>query len=98
MNNMSDTARHAPRLHLDLEAISAHFAALLNIDRCPLCAPVVLPAAADAVNLLTEINRLYDALTAARLESANLRAAIAAALGAAEDGETDPLMFLRWEE
>lgn len=96
MNTMPNPARHAPRLFLDTEAITAHFDALLNTDRCPLCAPVVLPVAADAVHLLTEIIRLYDALTAARLECANLRAAIAATLGAADDGETDPLMFLRW--
>jgi hypothetical protein len=98
LNNTPFAARHAPRLFLDLEAITAHFDALLNTDRCPLCAPVVLPVAADAVHLLTEIIRLYDALTAARLESANLRAAIQAALGAADDGEADPLMFLRWDE
>lgn len=96
MNNTPDTARHTPRLFLDTEAITAHFDALLNTERCPLCAPVVLPVAADAVQLLSEIIRLYDALNAARLENANLRAAIAAALGAADDGETDPLMFLRW--
>lgn len=96
MNNNPFTERHTPRLYLDTEAITAHFDALLNTERCPLCAPVVLPVAADAVQLLTEIIRLYDALLAARLENANLRAAIAATLGAADDGETDPLMFLRW--
>ena len=57
----------------------------------------MISVAADAVEMLTEIIRLYDALNAARLESADLRAAISAALGAADDGEDDPLMFLRWE-
>lgn len=98
MNNTPNPARRTPRLFIDTEAISAHFDALLSRERCPLCAPVVLPVAADAVHLLTEILRLHDALTAARLESANLRAAISAALGAADDGEDDPLMFLRWEQ
>jgi hypothetical protein len=34
---------------------------------------------------------------AARLDAANLRAAIRAALGAADDGEPDPLSYLRDE-
>ena len=42
-----------------------------------------------------EITRLAQALAAARLESANRLAAIRAALGAAADGETDPLAYLR---
>ena len=97
MNNMPNTARHMPQLLLDMEAITAHFRALLNTDRCPLCAPLVIPVAADATMMLAEIIRLYDAMMAARLECANLRAAIQATLSAADDGETDPLMFLRWD-
>jgi hypothetical protein len=83
-------------LDIDTEAIAAHFAALLSAERCPLCAPLVIPVAADAVQLLSEIIRLHEALIDARLEAANLRAAIQAALGAADDGESDPLMFLKW--
>lgn len=98
MNNTPNPTRRAPQLFTDTDAITAHFDALLPRERCPLCAPAVLPVAADAVHLLTEIIHLYDALTAARLEAANLRAAISAALGAADDGEDDPLMFLRWGE
>jgi hypothetical protein len=47
--------------------------------------------------LLAETARLTAALAAARLESANRLAAIRAALGAAADGETDPLAYLRDE-
>jgi hypothetical protein len=46
-------------------------------------------------SLAAEVTRLSAALAAARLESANRLAAIRAALGAAADGETDPLAYLR---
>jgi hypothetical protein len=49
----------------------------------------------EAQFLLAEVIRLSAALAAARLESANRLAAIRAALGAAADGETDPLAYLR---
>jgi len=45
----------------------------------------------------TEILRLKTALAAARLQSANRLAAIRAALAAADDGESDPLDYLRDE-
>jgi hypothetical protein len=88
--------RQFPRLTIDFESFIAHFDSLFILQPCSRCAPVVLPVAADAVQLLSEIVELYDALIEARLESANLRAAIRAAIGAASDGEDDPLMFLRW--
>jgi hypothetical protein len=47
--------------------------------------------------LRAEITRLTAALATARLESANRLAAIRAALGAAADGEADPLAYLRDE-
>ena len=46
-------------------------------------------------NLHAEITRLTGELAAARLQSANRLAAIRAALGAADDGESDPLGYLR---
>ncbi len=45
--------------------------------------------------LNAEITRLRARLAAARLESANRLAAIRAALGAAREGEPDPLAYLR---
>jgi len=45
----------------------------------------------DLAQLVTEITRLHSALVRERLISANLRAAIRAALGAQSDGEPDPL-------
>jgi hypothetical protein len=51
----------------------------------------------DAAQLLTELARFHDELAKARMEAANLRAAISAALHAEADGEPDPLAYLRWE-
>jgi hypothetical protein len=50
---------------------------------------------AIAEDLLSENDRLTRELAAARLVSANRLAAIRAALGAADDGESDPLAYLR---
>jgi hypothetical protein len=49
----------------------------------------------DTEYLRGEISRLLRDLAAARLLSANRLAAIRAALGAARDGETNPLSYLR---
>jgi hypothetical protein len=57
----------------------------------------VTQAITDITNLLIQVTGLYPALLEARLDAANLRAAIYAALGAAEDGETDPLGYLKDE-
>jgi hypothetical protein len=57
--------------------------------------PRITPAEAEF--LFTEVIRLARELAAARLESANRLAAIRAALGAAADGEADPLAYLRDE-
>lgn len=51
----------------------------------------------DTARLLAEIASLRTELSASRLEAANLRAAIGAALSAHEDGEADPFWFLRDE-
>jgi hypothetical protein len=52
-------------------------------------------ALADCAALAADVARLADQLRAARLEPANLLAAIRAALAADSDGETDPLWYLR---
>ena len=52
---------------------------------------------AEIKTLRAEIIRLTAELSAARLESANRLAAMRAALGAAADGEPDPLEYLRDE-
>ncbi|HEX3921599.1 MAG TPA: hypothetical protein VHY31_04890 [Streptosporangiaceae bacterium] len=54
-------------------------------------------ALADTSRLVAEVVRLRADLAAARLDRANLLAAIRAALAADRDGETDPLGYLRDE-
>jgi hypothetical protein len=52
---------------------------------------------AESALLRAEIASLRRQLAGARLRAANFEAAIRAALGAAEDGEPDPLEYLRYE-
>jgi hypothetical protein len=52
-------------------------------------------ALADCAAMATDVARLADGLRTARLDRANLAAAIRATLAADRDGETDPLWYLR---
>jgi predicted DNA-binding ribbon-helix-helix protein len=54
-------------------------------------------ALADNLTLAAEVARLTAELTAARMDQANLLAAIRATLAAHADGEADPLYYLRDE-
>ena len=54
-------------------------------------------ALAGNLALSAEVTRLNAELTAARLQSANLLAAIRATIAAHADGESDPLYYLRDE-
>ncbi len=54
-------------------------------------------ALSDTVVLAAEITRLSAELARTRLERANLRAAMRAALAAHADGEPDPMGYLRDE-
>ena len=51
----------------------------------------------DIAQLLTQIDQLSSTLRDDTMRSANLEAAIRAALGAYHDGEADPLAYLRDE-
>jgi len=82
---------------LDVEAISTHLSALAKAQSCPRCDTAVLAVLSDVARLLAALAQLGEELARARLDNANLRAAIQAALGAAQDGEPDPLDYLRWE-
>lgn len=89
---------HTPRLRIDLdEIVSTIIIELARVQACPQCQASV-PSLIDALaHLATEILRLHSALIDERLISANLRAAIRAALGAQSDSEPDPLAYLRDE-
>lgn len=84
-------------LRIDPDAIASHLEALDDSAICHRCRNAVILVTADAVAMLIEAIRLSEALYLARLESANRLAAIRAALGAAADGESDPLAYLRDE-
>jgi hypothetical protein len=86
-----------PKLTIDLEAISTHLDAIAGMDLSPDCDLALTALAGDVAELLAQINQLYSELLSARLQSANLLAAIRAALRADADGEADPLAYLHDE-
>ena len=89
---------HIPPLHIDLDEILGTIALeLARVQICDQCQHSVPSLINDLAHLVSEITRLHAALIDERLISANLRAAIRAALGAELDGETDPLSYLRDE-
>lgn len=81
----------------DTDSIPAQLAALADTSWCPICDTVIRPAITGIANLVTHAASLCHEVTHVRLEAANLRAAIQAALHAADEGESDPLGYLRWE-
>lgn len=97
MNNKPYPARHTPRLNADTRAISGRLRTVASTRPCEHCEFPAARATADIALLLAEVNRLYRALGKERLRSANLEAAIRAALGAYDDGEPYPLAYLRDE-
>jgi hypothetical protein len=89
---------HIPLLQIDLEETLATIAIeLARVQICDQCKESVPSLIDDLAHLVTEITRLHSALVRERLISANLRAAIRAALGAQSDGEPDPLAYLHDE-
>jgi DNA-binding XRE family transcriptional regulator len=84
---------HSPRPTVDQEAIRHHFHAAVQ-RRTP---AALWSALVDIPVLLTEIGRLTSLLTYARTELANLLAAARATLNAHDEGEPDPLWYLRDE-
>ncbi|HEY6314285.1 MAG TPA: hypothetical protein VIY52_26295 [Streptosporangiaceae bacterium] len=70
---------------------------MATAEGCERCEIPLASAMTDIARLLDQVSQLYDALGKERLRSANLEAAIRAALGAYHDGEADPLGYLRDE-
>lgn len=89
--------RNTSLLTVDINEIKSRLRDLATADQCGNCQLAASRAIADIARLIIQIYELYAALAAQRLRSANLEAAIRAALGAYDDGEADPLAYLRDE-
>jgi hypothetical protein len=89
---------NAPRLRIDLDEILGTIALeLARVRICDQCQQSVPSLINDLAHLVAEVTRLAGELDQARLDRANLRAAMRAALAADADGEADPLWYLRDE-
>jgi len=98
LNNQPYPDQNLPEIAAgDDEILAAIALELARVHACAQCHGAVPPLIDNIAQLAGEITRLHDAIAAERLTSANLLAAIRAALGAAADGEADPLAYLRDE-
>lgn len=87
-----------PRLQIDLDEILGTIALeLARVRICPQCQESVPSLINDFADLVAELTRLAGELDQARLDRANLRAAMRAALAALAEGEPDPMWYLRDE-
>lgn len=95
--NAQHPERNMPLLSVDIDEIRSRLRDLSYASLCGNCQLAASRAVSDIARLIVQIYELYAALAAERLRSANLEAAIRAALGAYDDGEADPLAYLRDE-
>jgi hypothetical protein len=87
-----------PRLQINLDEILGTIALeLARVRICPQCQASVPSLINDLADLVAELTRLAGELDQARLDRANLRAAMRATLAAQAEGEADPLWYLRDE-
>lgn len=89
--------RHLPQLAINPAAIGSRLRELASVHLCDCCALPIVNAITDMRQLIVEVEWLYIELVKERMRSANLEAAIRAALNAYDDGESDPLSYLRDE-
>ncbi|GID32908.1 hypothetical protein [Paractinoplanes brasiliensis] len=82
---------HIPRPTVDQEAVRTH----LHAARRKPTPAAVWTAVADIPVLLAEVDRLTRLLSRTRWDFADLLAAARATLNADQDGEPDPLGYLR---
>ena len=87
------TTQHPHRPTLDMEAVHNHVRTALRY-RTP---AAVWTAIADIPLLLAELDRAATRIATVRTDFANLLAAARATLAAADEGEPDPLYYLRDE-
>ncbi len=88
-NNLQEIATRNRAARLIAEGLSEQFPAAIW--------QILAAAFADTPALSAEITQLRADLVGARLDRANLAAAALAAVAAHEDGEPDPLSYLRDE-
>jgi len=87
-----------PRVQIDLDEILGTIALeLARVRICDQCQQSVPSLINDLADLVAELTRLAGELDQARLDRANLRAAMRAALAAHADGDPDPMWYLRDE-
>ena len=87
-----------PRLQINLdETLGTIALELARVRICDQCQQSVPSLINDLAGLVAELTRLAGELDQARLDRANLRAAMRAALAAHTDGEPDPMWYLRDE-
>jgi len=87
-----------PRLRIDLDEILGTIAfELARVRICDQCQQSVPSLINDLADLVAELTRLAGELDRARLDRANLRAAMRAALAAQAEGEPEPLWYLQDE-
>ena len=98
MTSTPHSQPHIPQLQIDLDEILGTIALeLARVRICDQCGASVPSLINDLADLVAELTRLAGELDAARLEGANLRAAMRAALAAHAEGESDPMWYLRDE-
>jgi hypothetical protein len=97
MNTNPYPARHMPPPSVNFHEIANLGHELATAEYCEHCNPLLTRTATAIAHLTTQVHELHTALSAERLRSANLEAAIRAALGAQSDQESDPLAYLRDE-
>jgi hypothetical protein len=86
-----------PPPSIDYDEYAGRLRELASTGECERCEIPLARAMTDIARLLDQVSQLYTALRKERCRAANLEAAIRAALGAYNDGETDPLGYLRDE-
>ena len=87
-----------PPLQIDLDEVLGTIALeLARVRICDQCGASVPSLINDLAHLVAELTRLAGELDQARMDRANLRAAMRAALAAHAEGEPDPLWYLRDE-
>jgi hypothetical protein len=86
-----------PRLAIDRAAVRDRYAAVLSTSDHREFIKALVQSVTDVPALVSEVDRLWLALVANRRLYANLAAACRAAIAADEDGESDPLSYVRDE-